>query len=613
MTKLLSSLLLALFCVVPTTRGQLAITEVMSSAANTFGASTVTPGSDFFELSNFGPNPINLTGYKWTDDTTWNPVLADPTPFMGVTIQPGESLIVMYTNATPNEAAFRAWWGASAASVRVLYHNHRGFSASGDSVRLWDANDQFVDAVDFLTAVRGRTFTYHPVYGSFGWLSTNGVGGAFNAATADDVGSPGRTTGAVPITIMQQPTNTAVNAGNTASLSVSAFALPRLRYQWLFNNAPLAGQTSSSLVISNAQAANAGSYRVVLTNGVMVTTSAVATLSINGAPVPPQVTLLPRSQTAYEGQTVTFSVAASGNPAPQYQWRFKGVDLPFETNPQITLYGVMTSSSGAYSVVVSNSAGVTNVSAQLTVTTKPRLVITEVMASEGTNAAGTVVGQDWWELSNQDTFAVNLMDWRWDDDETRSGAFVITNDITIRPGESIIFVESLIPEEFRSWWGGQNLSPELQIIRYTGNGLNAAGEVISLWNAAATDDSDRVASATFGAATAGVSFGYNPSTGVFGGLSLVNQYGAFPATSANDVGSPGLLWNRPVVLTWKAASPGVELMWSTRAGVNYALRSAPQIGGPWTTLTNKVATGVTLTVRDSTATGVRFYRVVESP
>lgn len=604
---------LACLCAGHLASAQLAITEVMSSAANSHNGSPATQESDFWELTNFGTSAINLTGYKWTDDTTMNPTLADPTPFVGVTILPGESVIVLYTNVTASEAAFRTWWGAPAANVRVLPHNHRGFSSGGDATRLWDANDQLVDAVDYAAATRGRTFVYYPADGRFGLLSTNGVNGAYTAATTDDVGSPGTTSGAVPLTITQPPTNLTVNAGSPALLTIAATGLPKPRYQWLFNGNPLTGETGTSLAITNAQPMHAGAYRVVLTNGVQVATSVVAQLTVNPAPAPPIVTLLPRSLGAYEWQTVTFTVAAIGNPAPRYQWRFNGADLPFETNPELTLYAVTPANSGTYSVNVYNSAGSTNVAAQLTVTTKPRVVITEVMSSEGTNSSGGVVGQDWWELTNLDTFPVNLLGWMWDDDETRAGAFVITNDITLQPGQSAILVESLTPEQFRAWWGEANLSPELKIIRYTGNGLSSAGDVISVWNAAATDDSDRVVTLAFGAATAGISFGYNPTTDQFGGLSTVGQFGTFASATGNDIGSPGYLYNRPSILSLKSVAPGVELTWTTRPNVPYQLRSAASLAGPWSVVTNRIATGSTMTNRDATGAGNRFYRVVENP
>lgn len=608
------TLILILAASVASTSAQLAITEVMSSAANTFGGNPVTQASDFFEVTNFGADAIPLTGYKWTDDSSWDPLLADPTPFEGVVIQPGESVIVLYTNVTPDQAAFRAWWGANAASVRVLPHNHRGFSSNGDSVRLWDPLNFLVDAVDFPAAVRGRTFVYDPQTGVFGRLSTNGVDGAYTAATADDNGSPGLTTGSVPITVVTPPTNVTVSAGSPAQFSVVARGLPRVRYQWLHNSNPLAGATTATLNLTNVQSGDAGTYTVRLTNGLEVVTRA-ATLTVNPAPVAPTVTVLPQDQTLYLNQHATFSVAAIGNPAPQYEWRFNGQVLLGETSPDLTRYYVSQADAGTYTVRVYNSAGSTNVSAILTVTPRPKLVITELMSSEGTNAAGVIVGADWWELSNLDTFAVNLKGYAWDDDESRGGAFVITNDVVLRPGDCAVLVEGLTPGQFRAWWGPEHLPPALAIIRYTGNGLSSLGDVISLWNPGAVDDFDRIVNVAFGAATPGVSFGFNPVTESFGALSVAGQFGAFSAPGTTDVGSPGYRWNRPVITSALRVPGGLEITWSSRASALYAVSIADALAGPWSTLTNRVATGASTTIRDTTAppAGARFYRVVENP
>ena len=68
----LSLTALASLLIVTTASAQLAITEAMSSAADTFTQAGVTnaisPNSDFWELSNFGTNAIELSGYKMADE-----------------------------------------------------------------------------------------------------------------------------------------------------------------------------------------------------------------------------------------------------------------------------------------------------------------------------------------------------------------------------------------------------------------------------------------------------------------------------------------------------------------------------------------------------------------
>jgi formylglycine-generating enzyme required for sulfatase activity len=70
----------------------------------------------------------------------------------------------------------------------------------------------------------------------------------------------------------------------------------------------------------------------------------------------PVITQQPRSRTVPAGQSVTFTVIATGNPAPAYQWRKNGTDIS-GTSGTFTIPSVQTADTGTYSVVVSNSKG----------------------------------------------------------------------------------------------------------------------------------------------------------------------------------------------------------------------------------------------------------------
>src|SRR5262245_12236027 len=93
-------------------RAQLAITEVMSSASTNLGPSLVTQNSDFWELTNYGTNTIDLTGYKF-DDADNNLAAANPAPFDGLRIGPGESILFVQNTVNTNEIMFRDWWGTN--------------------------------------------------------------------------------------------------------------------------------------------------------------------------------------------------------------------------------------------------------------------------------------------------------------------------------------------------------------------------------------------------------------------------------------------------------------------------------------------------------------------
>jgi sugar lactone lactonase YvrE len=84
----------------------------------------------------------------------------------------------------------------------------------------------------------------------------------------------------------------------------------------------------------------------------------------------PQITTQPQSQTVTAGTSVSFSVTASGSPAPTYQWYNTGVMVGGATSATLTLNNVQAINAGSYYVVVTNVAGsATSNQATLTVNT----------------------------------------------------------------------------------------------------------------------------------------------------------------------------------------------------------------------------------------------------
>jgi hypothetical protein len=86
------------------------------------------------------------------------------------------------------------------------------------------------------------------------------------------------------------------------------------------------------------------------------------------AAVGPTITTQPASQTVNAGATVTFTVVATGSPAPTYQWRKNSAAISGATNATLTLPSVTAVDAGSYAVVVTNTAAtVTSSTATLTV------------------------------------------------------------------------------------------------------------------------------------------------------------------------------------------------------------------------------------------------------
>ncbi|HMP81646.1 MAG TPA: FG-GAP-like repeat-containing protein [Verrucomicrobiota bacterium] len=84
-----------------------------------------------------------------------------------------------------------------------------------------------------------------------------------------------------PPVITSQPTNQAVVSGENVTFSVSVTGLAGGGFQWWRDMSPLAGATNQTLILTNAQSGDAGSYRVVVTNLYGSTVSSNALLTVN--------------------------------------------------------------------------------------------------------------------------------------------------------------------------------------------------------------------------------------------------------------------------------------------------------------------------------------------
>jgi hypothetical protein len=98
-------------------------------------------------------------------------------------------------------------------------------------------------------------------------------------------------------------------------------------------------------------------------------TGAPKTVQFQLSDMPPAIATQPASRIVRGGTYVTFSPDVVGSLPLQYQWRFRGANIPGATSSDLNLSNVQPSHSGNYSLVVSNHLGSTTSSnAVLTVT-----------------------------------------------------------------------------------------------------------------------------------------------------------------------------------------------------------------------------------------------------
>jgi hypothetical protein len=284
------------------------------------------------------------------------------------------------------------------------------------------------------------------------------------------------------------------------------------------------------------------------------------------------------------------------------------------------LSNLAAANSGYYEITASNRFGMAVSAANLTVRMRFDLRITEVMP--GPALSPGLPTADWWELTSFESQPVDMSGWRFND---RVGGlldpYTFMSGPIINPGESVVFVEALTAEDFRAWWGENNLPSDLQIITYTGGGLSfrITGDTLFLWDNASTDLADTVAQVDFGAADLGVTFNYDPVSEHFGVKTELGVNGAVRAAAAPDIGSPGRIaapdtgTNQPFVSLLVRLSPdAIQIEFDAVAGYQFSLEESDDLGGGnWTFTGDSIQATNDIRARFEKlrAGSFRFYRL----
>jgi predicted extracellular nuclease len=126
-------------------------------------------GAEFIELTNFGPSPVDFTGWSFDDDSR-TPGAVSLSSFGTVAV--GESIII----AESPVAEFRTIWGL-AASVKVLGENATNLGRA-DEINVYDAASALVDRL---------TYGDNVIAGTIRTLNTSGRPATLGALGANDV------------------------------------------------------------------------------------------------------------------------------------------------------------------------------------------------------------------------------------------------------------------------------------------------------------------------------------------------------------------------------------------------------------------------------------------
>lgn len=157
-----------------------------------------------------------------------------------------------------------------------------------------------------------------------------------------------------PPTIHFPNVNRSILGGRNATFYAPATGAWPLHYQWRHAGTNLPGATGPSLLISDLQASDAGSYSVVVSNEVGSATSSECQLTIE----PCHASLLESNVVTFPGGSAFLIGVLRGNEADAYQWRFAGEDIPGANSISLSLTNVEFMQAGDYTLVVSNRYGV---------------------------------------------------------------------------------------------------------------------------------------------------------------------------------------------------------------------------------------------------------------
>lgn len=187
--------------------------------------------------------------------------------------------------------------------------------------------------------------------------------------------------------IISQPANQITSLGIPTTFSVQANGTGPFYYQWYIANAssswnynliPGATDASYTFTPTDSNAHLGAKFYCSVTNYEWSVATTQAVLTIGTQNSAPTISAQPLSRNINAGENGAFSVVASGNPTPTYQWKKDGIALSNSgtisgaTTNTLSIINAANVDAGNYTCVVTNSIGsVTTTPATLSIVNPP--------------------------------------------------------------------------------------------------------------------------------------------------------------------------------------------------------------------------------------------------
>lgn len=207
---------------------------------------------------------------------------------------------------------------------------------------------------------------------------------------------------AVAPRIVTAPESVTTSDGASVTFKVTAAGSAPLAYQWLRNGNTILGATEASYITTLALASSGDRFTVRVGNGAGYALSEAAVATVNAAA--PAITLHPSDASLlFNGEGVTFRVAATGTPPLRYQWQqsqdegLSWSGIPGATSPSYSIGSVtLADTHTRLRAAVSNAAATLNSNAaRLEVTPLVRLLAGNTGGSGYADGKGNLARFNW--------------------------------------------------------------------------------------------------------------------------------------------------------------------------------------------------------------------------
>jgi len=165
--------------------------------------------------------------------------------------------------------------------------------------------------------------------------------------------------------------------GQSATFSASASGTAPFSYQWYKNGSAIIGATANTYAINSLALADTGDYSVQVSNSAGSAVSPLTSLAVTAPVVAPSISSQPASQTVVLGAATSFSVTASGTAPFTYQWYKDGGLISGANAASYAISATNATNAGAYTVTVSNSAGLVTSTAAILSLIAPPVITTQ--------------------------------------------------------------------------------------------------------------------------------------------------------------------------------------------------------------------------------------------